>query len=292
MHQKTLRKPIEIGGIGLHSGKDVRITLQPAPIDHGIVFRVDNDGRIADIPAKAEFVTRTRLSTCLGRDGIQVCTVEHLLAAVVGLEIDNLLIEVDGCEVPVMDGSAAPYATRIRHAGFKIQPAPRQYLRLLKPIRLEEGDICAELRPSNTPVYYCKIDFDHPAVGVQELRVELDPDTFVAEVAKARTFGFEEDIQTLREQGLALGGGLQNAVGLGRDGTVLNPEGLRYDDEFVRHKILDAVGDMALAGVPLLAEYRGVKSGHTHNLKLVQTLLAHPDKWELVRFAQTDAKAV
>ena len=286
MHQKTLRKASKIGGIGLHTGKDVRIVLHPAPADHGIVFRIHSGGTTIDVPARAEYVTRTRLGTCLGRNDVQVCTVEHLLAALVGMEIDNVLIEVRGGEIPVMDGSSQPFVSRIRHAGIRIQPAPRRFLRVVKPLTLAENGVSAALMPSAEPVYGCLIDFDHPAVRQQELKVTLTPESFNAEVAKARTFGFEEDIQVLRRQGLALGAGLQNAIGLGQDGCVLNPEGLRYPDEFVRHKILDAIGDLALAGLPLLGEYRGVKSGHTINHKLVQALLANPANWEVVQFTE------
>lgn len=285
MHQKTLRKPCEIRGIGLHSGREAWIALHPAPADHGVVFRLHQDGRVVELPARARHVTRTHLSTCLGHDGARVDTVEHLLAALAGLEVDNVLVEVQGGEVPVLDGSSQPFVTRLRAAGLKPLSAPKRFLRLLEPIRLGDGDREAALYPSAEPAYFCSIDFAHPAVGRQALALRLSPRTFVDELAAARTFGFEEDLYRLRRRGLALGGSLHNAVGLGRDGSVLNPEGLRFADEFVRHKLLDAVGDLALAEYPILAEYRGVKAGHSLNLQLVQTLLERPGLWEMVESA-------
>ncbi|MDH4224756.1 MAG: UDP-3-O-acyl-N-acetylglucosamine deacetylase [Deltaproteobacteria bacterium] len=282
MNQKTLKQSCEIRGKGLHSGKEAHITLLPAPANHGIVFRLSQQGRQLDIPASADCVTRTMLSTNLGRDGLEVRTVEHLMSALTGMEIDNAMVVVDGCEVPVMDGSAEPFARHIQQAGIKTQSAPRRYLRVLEPLELIENDKKAGLYPSATPVYSFHIDFTHPAIQIQSHSIALTPKTFMDQVARARTFGFEEDLHNLQNQGLALGAGLDNAVALGRDGTVLNQDGLRYPDEFVRHKLLDAIGDLALGGMALLAEYRGVKSGHALNLKLIQTLAAQPEKWEIV----------
>jgi len=285
MHQKTLRQSCEIHGIGLHSGQTARVVIHPAPADHGIVFRVKHQGQTVDIPAKVEYVTRTVMSTNLGVGQAEVCTVEHLLAALTGLEIDNALVEVDGCEVPMMDGSAHPFVVRLRAAGLKTLPSPRRMLRVLAPIELNEDSKFAALYPSDHTTYQFCVDFAHPAIQRQEIRLAFTSKNFVNEVSRARTFGFEADLQALQAKGLALGAGLQNAVGLGRDGSVLNAEGLRFPDEFARHKLLDAIGDLSLGGVPLLAEYRGYKSGHALNLKLVQTLLANPQSWEVVAAA-------
>lgn len=282
MHQKTLRRSCEIRGIGLHTGKDAKIVVHPAPADHGVVFRVTRGRKAVDIKARAKYVNRTRLSTCIGRKRREVCTVEHFMAAVYGLEIDNLLVEVEGGEVPVMDGSALPFVNSLRAAGYTVQPVPKRYIRVLEPIVVKGETRTAGLYPSPIPIFSFEIDFDHPAIKVQSRSIPLTPRTFVNEISKARTFGFEKDLQALQRKGLALGVGLENCVGLGRDGSVLNPEGLRYEDEFVRHKILDAIGDLSLAGYPLLAEYRGQKSGHALNLRLVQALLETPENWELI----------
>jgi len=280
MHQKTIRRPCEIQGIGLHTGREARIRLLPAPPDHGIMFRVGGRFGKVDIPARSEFVTSTRLSTCLGKRHRRVYTVEHLMAALFGLELDNLLVEVDGNEVPVMDGSALAFVEHLREAGFTIQPAPKRYIRVLQPITIHGEDRSASLLPSPVPLFSFEIEFPHPAINVQTKRLHLTPRSFVHEIAPARTFGFERDLEKLQKQRLARGVSLDNCVGLGRDGHVMNPGGLRFADEFVRHKILDAIGDLSLAGFPLLAEYRGVKSGHAINRKLVRALLAGTDSWE------------
>ncbi len=282
MYQQTLRSPCLIHGIGLHSGKEASISLLPAPVDTGIVFRVNKGKQQVEIPAKPEFVTRTNLNTGLGSKGVEIATVEHLLAAMAGLEIDNVVVLTHGTEIPAMDGSAQPFVSRIMEVGRQMQLAPRHYLKVLAPIVVEEGEKSAGLYPSQEQVYSCAVDFPHPVVGRQALRLNISPQIFISELAKARTFGFEEEINMLHSQGLALGAGLENAVGLGKNGTVLNGDGLRYPDEFVRHKILDALGDMSLIGHPILAEYRGVKSGHTMNLKLLQALAELPAHWEIV----------
>lgn len=293
MQQNTLRAPCHIDGIGLHTGKQTRVTLQPAPPDTGLWFRVFSAGRQVDFPATHESVVRTTMSTCLGRDGVEVCTVEHLLAALAGLEIDNVIIETEGPEVPAMDGSAQPFVARIMEVGRRVQPAPRRYIKVLAPIVVEAGDKHASLHPSVAPSYSFLIDFDNPGIQTQALKLFLTPQTFVAQLAKARTFGFLEDLQSLQTKGLALGADLQNAVGLDPAGAVLNPDGLRYRDEFVRHKILDAIGDLSLAGAPILAEYRGVKSGHQLNHRLLQRLAELPDHWEWVSApAEPQAQAV
>lgn len=282
MHQQTLRSPCLIHGIGLHSGKEASISLLPAPVDTGVVFRVHTGKRQVTIPARREFVTSTVLNTGLGCDDAEIGTVEHLLAALAGLELDNVTILAHGQEIPAMDGSAQPFVERIAEVGIQTQTAPRRFLRVLQPVEVTDGEKFARLSPSKVTTFSSGVAFPHPAVGAQSLRVELTTHSFLSELAPARTFGFEEELQALNARGLALGAGLENAVGLGRDGTVLNEGGLRYPDEFVRHKILDAIGDMFLTGYPLLGEYQGYKSGHALHLKLLRALAAHPDNWEIV----------
>ena len=291
MQQYTLRAPCHLYGAGLHTGKPAQVTLLPAPPDTGVWFRLFAGGRQVEFPATHASVVRTTLSTCLGRDGLEVCTVEHLLAALAGLEIDNVVIETDGQEIPAMDGSAQPFVARIMEVGRKLQPATRRYLKVLRPIVLEEGEKAAGLYPAPSPAYAFLIDFDNPAINTQSLKVYLTPQTFVAQLAKARTFGFQEELQSLQRNGLALGAGLENAVGLDPEGRVLNPEGLRFGDEFVRHKLLDAIGDLSLAGYPILAEYRGIRSGHLMNTRLLARLAEVPHHWELVTAGQ-EAQAV
>ena len=283
MHQHTLRAPCHIFGRGLHTGKDNQIKLLPAPPDTGIVFRLISEGRQVEFQARADSICRTTLSTSLGSDGLEICTVEHLLAALAGLQIDNVVVETQGFEIPAMDGSAQPFVSRIMEVGRRLQPAPRKYLKVLKTLMVEEEDgKTAGLYPSVAPAYSFLIEFDNPTIKTQSYKVYLTPQTFVAQLAKARTFGFVEDLNTLQGNGFALGAGLENAVGLDPNGKVMNPEGLRYKDEFVRHKILDAIGDMSLAGLPVLAEYRGVKSGHQLNSRLLNMLAERTDCWEEV----------
>ena len=291
MHQYTLRSSCHIYGRGLHTGKENQITLHPADPDTGIVFRVFDKGRQVEFPASVASVRRTTLSTTLGKDGVEVCTVEHLLSALAGLQIDNAIIETQGNEIPAMDGSAQPFVSRIMEVGRQLQPAPRKYLKILEPIVIEEDGKTAALYPSLAPAYSFLIDFDNPTIKTQSYKVYLTPQTFVAQLAKARTFGFMEDLNTLQSNGFALGAALENAVGLDPEGRVLNPEGLRYKDEFVRHKILDAIGDMSLAGMPILGEYRGIKSGHQLNARLLGLLSEQSDKWEEIT-AGAEAQAV
>lgn len=291
MHQHTLRAPCHIFGRGLHTGKDTQITLLPAPPDTGIVFRLFNEGRQVEFPARVESITRTVMSTTLGVDGVEVCTVEHLLAALAGLQIDNVIVETQGNEIPAMDGSAQPFVSRIMEVGRSLQPAPRRYLKILEPLEVEDHGKTAGLYPSLAPAYSFLIEFDNPSIKTQSYKVYLTPQTFVAQLAKARTFGFMNDLTALQNKGLALGAGLENAVALDSEGNILNPEGLRYKDEFVRHKILDAIGDLSLAGFPILGEYRGVKSGHQLNATLVALLAERTECWETVTAGAT-AQAV
>ena len=282
MFQKTIRGACQIKGVGLHTGEPTSITLLPAAENTGIVFYSTQGAREVEIPARNEFVVRTTMSTTLGRDGAEIWTVEHLMAALAGLEIDNLKIVVDGPEIPAMDGSALPFISRIMEVGRKIQSAPRSYIKVLKPVVVEDGERVAGLFPALLPTYSFLIEFNNAAIRTQSYKVHLNAQTFVSHLAKARTFGFMADVELLKSKGLARGAGMENAVALGPDGTVLNPDGLRYDNEFVRHKILDAVGDLALIGKPILGEYRGIKSGHEMNLRVQKALLAQPGSWELV----------
>jgi UDP-3-O-[3-hydroxymyristoyl] N-acetylglucosamine deacetylase len=292
-YQNTLRRPCQVHGVGIHSGKQVHVTLLPAAANTGIVFRVREGGRQVEIPARAEFITRTVMSTTLGRDGLEVCTVEHLLAALAGLEIDNAVIVIDGREIPGMDGSAQPFVARLLEVGRKLQPVARRFLKVVQPVVLDDGGRFAGLFPAPDRMFSFLIDFNHPAIQTQSLSLRLTPQAFVSEIARARTFGFLEDLKALQEKGLALGAGLDNAVGLTRSGEVLNDGGLRYADEFVRHKILDAVGDLSLAGAPILGEFKGIKSGHALHARLVQALLEQPGAWEMVTFsAEQSAQAV
>ncbi|MDH4249415.1 MAG: UDP-3-O-acyl-N-acetylglucosamine deacetylase, partial [Deltaproteobacteria bacterium] len=256
MFQKTIRSACQIKGIGLHSGEDTSITLLPAAEHSGIVFSVMRGDHEVEIPARCENVVRTTMSTTLGREGVEVGTVEHLMAALSGLEIDNIRIKVEGPEIPAMDGSALPFISRIMEVGRRVQSAPRSYIKVLKPVVVEDGERVAGLFPAHLPTYSFLIEFDNAAIRTQSYKVHLNAQTFVAHLAKARTFGFMAEVELLKSRGLARGAGLENAVGLGPDGTVLNPGGLRYDNEFVRHKILDAVGDLSLIGNPILGEYR------------------------------------
>lgn len=284
-YQNTLRRPCQIQGIGIHSGKEARVTVLPAAPNTGIVFRVRENGRQVEIPARAEFITPSSLNTTLSRGGMEICTVEHLLAALAGLEIDNAIIVTDGCEIPGMDGSAQPFVARILEVGRKLQPVARRFLKVKETVTVEDGTKFATLAPSDDRIFSFLIDFNHPAIQTQSLSLRLTPQSFVAEIARARTFGFLEDLEALQEKGLALGAGLDNAVGLTRTGDVLNDDGLRYGDEFVRHKILDAVGDLSLAGAPILGEFKGIKSGHAMHARLVRALLEQPEAWEMVTLA-------
>ncbi|MGF1475026.1 MAG: UDP-3-O-acyl-N-acetylglucosamine deacetylase [Geminicoccaceae bacterium] len=280
--QHSLRQAICCVGTGLHKGTRVSMTLRPGPVDSGIHFlRDDRPGSVA-LPALFDRVSDTRLSTTLaGRDGTRVATVEHLMAAFAACGIDNAVVELSGGEVPIMDGSAQPFVFLMECAGVVEQDAPRRFIQILRPIRVEEGSSSVELLPGVGFTLNACIAFDHPVIGEQALTHEFSVDGFKGEVADARTFGFAEQLEQLRAQGLALGGSLENAVAVCANG-VLNPEGLRYPDEFVRHKVLDAVGDLYLSGSQIIGEYRGVRAGHTVHNKLLRALFANPGAWRWV----------
>ncbi|MFZ2290186.1 MAG: UDP-3-O-acyl-N-acetylglucosamine deacetylase [Halopseudomonas yangmingensis] len=285
IRQRTLKNVIRATGVGLHSGEKVYLTLKPAPVDSGIVFRRVDLEPAVDIPAKAENVGETTMSTTLVKDGAKVDTVEHLLSAMAGLGIDNAVIELSAPEVPIMDGSAGPFVFLIQSAGIEEQEAPKQFIRIKREVTVEEDGKRATFVPFNGFKVSFAIDFDHPVFRnrSQFASVDFSSTSFVKEVSRARTFGFMRDIEQLRSHNLALGGSVDNAIVVD-EYRVLNEDGLRYEDEFVRHKILDAIGDLYLLGKSLIGEFRGEKSGHALNNKLLRALLAQQDAWELVTF--------
>ena len=283
--QRTLKNVIRATGVGLHTGEKVYLTLRPAVPDTGIVFRrVDLDSPV-DIPAKAENVGDTRLSTTLVKDGARISTVEHLLSAFAGLGIDNAYVDVSAPEVPIMDGSAGPFVFLIQSAGVEEQNVAKRFIRIKRPVEVTDGDKIARFEPFNGFKVSFGIDFDHPAMASDSRRSEIDfsSTSFVKEVSRARTFGFLRDIEMLRDSGLALGGSMDNAIVVD-DFRVLNEDGLRYEDEFVKHKILDAIGDLYLLGHSLIGAFSGYKSGHELNNRLLKALIAQPDAWEEVTF--------
>ena len=283
--QRTLKTTIRTVGVGLHTGSRVELVLRPAVQGTGIIFhRVDLLPRVS-IPANALHVGDTRLSSTLKRDGASVSTVEHILSALAGLGIDNLHIDINGPEIPIMDGSAGPFVFLLQSAGVVEQDAPKRYLRVLAPVEVKDGDKWARFDPFNGFKLDFTIDFPHPVFGSENRHVVIDfaEHSYVKEVARARTFGFMQDVEALRAAGLILGGSLQNAIVLD-DYRVLNSEGLRYDNEFVKHKVLDAIGDLYLLGHPLIGQYTAFKSGHALNNTLARALLAQPDAFEVSTF--------
>jgi len=287
--QRTLKAAIKTTGVGLHTGVRVDLTLRPAAPDTGIVFhRVDLDPPVA-IPAEACEVGDTRLSSTLKRGGASVSTVEHILSALAGLGIDNLHVDIAGPEIPIMDGSAGPFVFLLQSAGIVEQDAPKRFLRVLAPVEVRDGDKWARFDPYNGFKLDFTIDFPHPVFGSENRHVVVDfaEHSYVKEVARARTFGFMQDVEAMRAAGLALGGSLQNAVVLD-EFRILNAEGLRYDNEFAKHKVLDAIGDLYLLGRPLIGQYTAYKSGHGLNNALARALLAKPEAWELTTFAKAD----
>ncbi|MES2944643.1 MAG: UDP-3-O-acyl-N-acetylglucosamine deacetylase [Pseudomonadota bacterium] len=287
--QRTLKSLTKAVGVGLHSGQRVELTLRPAAPDTGIVFRRVDLPQPVDITISALSVTDTRLASTISAGGAKVHTVEHLMSACAGLGIDNLHIDITAEEVPILDGSASSFVFLLQSAGIALQNAPKRFVRILKPVEVREGEGAnvkwARLSPFNGYKLSFEIDFDHPAVDSTGQRVEFDLGTgsYSRDIARARTFGFTKDVEMMRANGLALGGGLDNAIVMD-DYKVLNSDGLRYNDEFVKHKILDAMGDLYLLGKPLLAAYSAFRSGHAMNNKLLRELLAHQDAWEVVTF--------
>ncbi|MCZ6840201.1 MAG: UDP-3-O-acyl-N-acetylglucosamine deacetylase [Alphaproteobacteria bacterium] len=278
--QQTLKSKISCSGTGLHSGVNVSMTLLPAPPNTGIIFRrTDTDGNGLEVAALVENVVDDRMCTTLGDgEGATIATVEHLMAALCGCGIDNLYVEVEGSELPIMDGSAAPFVFLIECAGIVEQDAPRRVIEILKPVRVEDEDRQVELLPGDGFSVDFEIEFESDAIGRQDMSVDLVNGTFKGELSRARTFGFIEEVDQLRAMGLALGGSLDNAVVVSGN-EVLNEDGLRYENEFVRHKILDCVGDLYLAGAPIIGHFKGHRSGHALNHSIVRSLLADQGSW-------------
>ena len=294
LKQRTLKSLTRAVGVGLHSGQRVELTLRPAAPDTGIVFRRVDLPVPVDIPMSAGAVSDTRMATTASSGVAKVATVEHLMSACAGLGIDNLYVDITAEEVPILDGSAASFVFLLQSAGIEWQNAARQFIRVKQRVEVREGDGAtakwARLDPYHGHKLSFEIVFDHPAVDSTGQRVEFDMGTgsYSRDIARARTFGFTKDVETMRVNGLALGGGLDNAIVMD-DYKILNSDGLRYDDEFVKHKILDAIGDMYMLGKPLLASYSAFRSGHDLNNKLARALLARKDAWEIVRFDDTQA---
>ena len=289
LKQRTLKTTVKTTGVGLHSGARVDVMLRPAAVDTGIVFHRVDLAQPVTLPADARHVGDTRLSSTLKRDGASISTVEHVMSALAGLGIDNLHVDVAGPEIPIMDGSAAPFVFLLQSAGIVEQEAAKKYLRVVAPVEVRDGDKWARFDPWNGFKLDFTIDFPHPMFGSENRQVVIDfaEHSYVREVARARTFGFMQDVEALRAAGLGLGGSLQNAIVLD-DFRVLNAEGLRYDNEFVKHKVLDAIGDLYLLGHPMIGQYTAFKSGHGLNNALARALLQRPEAFEMVTFRVED----
>ena len=293
IRQRTLKNIIRATGVGLHSGEKVYLTLKPAPVDTGIIFcRTDLDP-VVEIPARAGNVGQTTLCTSLQKDGTRVDTVEHLLSALAGLGIDNAYVEVSAHEVPIMDGSAGPFVFLVQSAGIQEQAAPKKFIRIKKEVTVSDGDKTATFKPYAGFKVSFTIDFDHPVFKSrsQTAAIDFSSTSFVKEVSRARTFGFMRDVEYLRSQNLALGGSVDNVVVVD-DYRILNEDGLRYHDEFVKHKMLDAIGDLYLLGNSLIGQFVGVKSGHELNNKLVRHLLENQEAWEVVTFEDAEVSPI
>lgn len=290
IHQCTLAAPILFSGIGVHSGKRINVVLRPAESGNGVVFHRTIENRVVSIKACSENVVDTRMATVLGCDGATVSTVEHLLAALYAFGIDNLHIDIDGSEVPVMDGSALFFSDQIRAVGVKKLRATRKYLTIRKPLHLISGEKRISVIPSRFFRVTFDIAFDHPCISLQNHCLKVTPESFSQEVAPARTFGFLQEYEYLKARNLAQGASLENTVVVGEK-SILNPEGLRFQDEFVRHKILDIIGDFSLLGYPILGHIKAYKSGHQANQAMVKQILTSSDHWKLADFSQPDFSA-
>jgi UDP-3-O-[3-hydroxymyristoyl] N-acetylglucosamine deacetylase len=293
IRQRTLKNVIRATGIGLHTGEKVYLTVRPAPIDTGIIFRRVDLDPVVEIPAAAENVGETTLSSTLVKGDVKVGTVEHFLSAMAGLGIDNAYVELSAPEVPIMDGSAGPFVFLLQSAGIQEQEALKKFIRIKKPVKVEEGDKSATFLPFDGFKVSFEIEFDHPVFRgrTQTASIDFSSTSFVKEVARARTFGFMRDIEYLRSKNLALGGSVNNAIVVD-EFRILNEDGLRYEDEFVKHKMLDAIGDLYLLGFSLIGEFVGHKSGHSLNNQLLRRLMAEPDAWEVVTFDNADTAPI
>lgn len=290
MKQRTLKTAAQISGIGIHTGKTVQLTLHPAPVDTGIIFRRIDMQPVVNIPAISKYVGDTRLNTSLAKDGVLVATIEHMLSAMAGIGIDNAYVDITAAEMPVMDGSAQPFVNLIHTAGIEQQQAPKKFLRIIRAIKVNDGNKFVSLEPFEGFKFSLTIDFDHPVIRAssQTASIDLATASFANEISHARTFGFLSDYEQLRKHNLGLGASLENTLVL--DGQqILNLEGLRYADEFVRHKILDAVGDLYLLGHNVIGAFTGYKSGHALNHQLRETVLADSSAWEIVSLGELAA---
>lgn len=294
IRQRSLKSPIRASGIGLHGGRKVYISILPAPVNHGIVFRRVDLSPAVDIPASALLIGETTLCSTLVRDGVKVATVEHIMSALAGMGIDNVLVELSSPEIPIMDGSAAPFMYLLQSAGVVEQNAPRKFIRILQPVQVGEGDKYARLEPYEGFRLSFGIEFKHPAfkTSAQTATLEFTTANYIKEVSRARTFGFMRDVEKLWASGHALGSSLENSVVISDDNTVINVEGLRYaKDEFVRHKTLDAVGDLALAGAQFIGCYRSYRGGHKMNAYALKALLSDRTAYEVVEAAVPRSRA-
>lgn len=288
IRQRTLKEIVKTTGVGLHSGRKVTLTLRPAAANTGIIYRRTDVNPPVDFPADPASVRDTMLCTALVNDeGVRISTVEHLNAALAGMGIDNIIVEVDAPEIPIMDGSASPFVYLLQQAGIEMQNVPKRFIRIKKPVRFEDGDKWAEFVPFNGFRMDFEIDFNHPAIESDEQRLLFDFSSqgFVREISRARTFGFMRDIEYLQSQNLVLGGSFDNAIVLD-DYRILNEEGLRFENEFVTHKVLDAIGDLYMCGHPIIGEFRAYKSGHGLNNQLLRAVLADQEAWEWTTFEE------
>ncbi|MFT5113715.1 MAG: UDP-3-O-[3-hydroxymyristoyl] N-acetylglucosamine deacetylase [Parasphingorhabdus sp.] len=287
--QRTLKNAIRATGVGLHTGEKVYLTLRPAPVDSGVIFRRVDLDPVVEVPAKPEYVGDTRMSTTIEKDGVRISTVEHLMSAFAGIGIDNAYVDLTAPEVPIMDGSAGPFVFLLQSAGIEEQSKLKQFIRIKKTVELRDGDKWVRFEPFNGFKVSFTIDFNHPIfqASTQVASVDFSTTSFVKEVSRARTFGFLQDLETLREAGLARGGSLDNAIVMDAF-HILNEDGLRYEDEFVKHKVLDAIGDLYLLGHPLIGAFSAHKSGHELNNRLLRAIVADSEAWELVSFDNTE----
>ncbi len=289
VRQRTLKKPVEVTGIGLHTGEKVSLALRPAPPNSGITFRRVDLAPVVEIHAEARLVHDTRLSTCLEADGARVATIEHLMSAFAGLGIDNAYVDLTSAEVPIMDGSAGTFIFLLQSAGLEEQPAAKKFVRIKKTVEVRDGDKWVRFEPYNGFRLDFTINFPHPVIAntKQTVTVDLNEHSYIRDISRARTFGFMHEFEAMRAQGRALGGNLDNAIVMD-DFRVINPEGLRSEDEFVKHKVLDAIGDLYLIGYPLIGAFSGFKSGHALNNALLRTLMDDETAWEFVTFGNPE----
>jgi UDP-3-O-[3-hydroxymyristoyl] N-acetylglucosamine deacetylase len=291
--QRTLKSSVSVTGVGLHSGEKVTLSLRPGAINSGVMFRRVDVKPVEEIFARAHLVHDTRLSTCMEQNGVRIATIEHLMSALAGLGIDNVVVEMDGAEVPIMDGSAGTFIFLLQSAGIVEQSAPKKFIRIKKTVEVKQGDKWVKFEPYNGYKLTFTINFAHPVFAntKQHVTLDLDEHAYVRDISRARTFGFMQDVEYMRSQGLALGGSLDNAIVMD-EYRVLNADGLRFEDEFVKHKVLDAIGDLYLLGHPVIGAFSGFKSGHALNNALLRELLADDQAWEFVTFDNvTDAPA-